>query len=95
MRLPPIAAGVALLVACAAAGKQIRERAALEFGCAADAIDVQPLQFGYRARGCGKEAVYLVGHGRVTRESEIRNATDDPPALPIDNVPGTNSIGIR
>lgn len=86
---------VALLVACAGAGKQIRERAASEFSCPADAIEVAPLQFGYRARGCGKEAVYLVQHGQVTRDSEIRKATDDPPALPIDRVPGTDSIDIR
>ncbi|HET9676149.1 MAG TPA: hypothetical protein VFP21_01430 [Solirubrobacterales bacterium] len=87
--------GLALLAGCTGAGKLIRERAAPEFDCPPEAIEVAPLQFGYRARGCGKEAVYVVQRGKATRDSDIRRATDDPPALPIDRVPGTDSIDIR
>jgi hypothetical protein len=47
------------------------------------------------ARGCRKEAQYLLQDGGVKRNSEITRATvDERPELPIDRIPNTNSIGI-
>jgi hypothetical protein len=95
MRHAVVAAAVALLVGCTFPGAQVRKRAASDFGCAEDEIVVHELPSGYLARGCRKEAEYLVQDGRVTRNSEITKATvDERPPLPIDRIPNTNSIGL-
>jgi hypothetical protein len=95
MRVAVVAAASTLLVGCAFAGTQVRERAAIDFGCPEDEIVVHELASGYLARGCRKEAGYVVQGGRVTRDSEIRKATiDERPPLPIDRIPNTNSVGI-
>jgi hypothetical protein len=96
MKSAVAAAALALLVGCTFADVQVRKRAAVDFGCPEDEIVIHGLPSGYLARGCKKEAVYLVQDDNVTRESEITKATvDDRPPLPIDNIPGTNSIGVH
>jgi hypothetical protein len=95
VRATLLAAALALLVGCAFPGAQIRKRAASDFGCPEDEIVVHELPSGYLARGCRKEARYLLQDGRVTRNSEITKATvDERPPLPIDRIPNTNSIGL-
>ena len=95
MRAAVIAAASALLVGCPFASTQVRTRAATDFGCPVDEIVVHEVPSGYLARGCRKEAGYVVQGGRVTRDSEIRKATIDERApLPIDRIPNTNSIGL-
>ena len=95
MRAAVVAAALALLLGCSFASTQVRNRAAKDFGCQEDEIVVHELPFGYVARGCRKEAVYLVQEGRVIRNSEITKATvDERPPLPIDRIPNTNSIGL-
>jgi hypothetical protein len=96
MKATVVAATLALLVGCAFPGAQIRKRAANDFGCPEDEIVVHELPSGYLARGCWKEASYLLQDGRVTRNSEITKATvDERPPLPIDRIPGTNSLGLE
>ena len=96
MRAAVVAAALALLVGCAFPDAQVRKSAANDFRCPEDEIVVHELQGGYLARGCRKETEYLVQDGRVTRRSEITRATvDERPELPIDRVPGTNSIGVE
>jgi hypothetical protein len=91
-----IAAVLTLLAGCAFPGTQIRERAARDFHCPEDEIVVHELPSGYLARGCRKEAEYLVQDGRVNRTSPITKATvDERPPLPIDRIPGTNSLGLE
>ena len=88
MRAAGFAIAMALLAGCAFPGRQVRRRAADDFGCPADEIVVHELRSGYLARGCRKEARYLVHDSDVTRTSEITKATvDDRPPLPIDNAP--------
>jgi hypothetical protein len=95
MRVVLIGAALVLLGACTFADAQIRQRAAKDFACSEDEIVVHELPSGYLARGCRKEAHYLVQNGRAARSSEIRKATvDERPPLPIDRIPNTNSIGI-
>lgn len=95
MRNPVVAAAFALLVGCAFPDAQVRKRAANDFHCPEDEIVVHELASGYLARGCKKEAEYLVHGDGVTRNSEIRRATvDERPPLPIDRIPNTNSIGL-
>jgi hypothetical protein len=95
MRAAVVAATSALLVGCTFASTQVRERAAIDFACREDDIVVHELPSRYLARGCRKEARYVVRDGRVTRDSEIRKATiDERPELPIDRIPNTSSIGI-
>jgi hypothetical protein len=91
-----VAAGLTLLVGCTFPDAQVRKRAALDFGCPEEKIAIHGLPAGYLARGCWKEAQYLVRDGQVSRTTEITRATvDDRPELPIDRIPGTNSIGVR
>jgi len=95
MRAAVFAAALALLVGCTFPSTQVRKRAANDFSCPEDKIVVHELPSGYLARGCRKEAEYLVQDGRVTRNSEITEATmDERPPLPIDRIPNTNSIGL-
>ena len=95
MRAAVVAAALALLVGCTFPSTQVRKRAANDFGCPEDEIVVHELPSGYLARGCRKEAEYLVEDGRVTRNSEITRAkVDERPPLPIDRIPNTSSIGL-
>ena len=95
MRAAVVAAALALLVGCTFPSTQVRKRAANDFDCPEDEIVVHELPSGYLARGCRKEAEYLVRDGRVTRNSEVTKATvDERPPLPIDRIPNTNSIGL-
>jgi hypothetical protein len=95
LRAATVATALALLAGCAFPDALVRKRAATDFGCPEDEIVVHELASGYLARGCRKEAGYVVQDGRATRNSEIRRATvDERPPLPIDRVPGTNSIGL-
>jgi hypothetical protein len=94
MRAAMLAAG-AFLAGCTFAGTQIQKSAAKDFGCPQGEIVVHELPSGYLARGCRKEAEYLLQDGRVKRNSEITRATvDERPPLPIDRIPNTNSIGL-
>jgi hypothetical protein len=95
MRFAAVPAVLGLLVGCSGLRTQVRERAAFDFSCPEDRVAVDALRFGYVARGCGKEAVYLVQHGRVTRDSEIREAVEKAPAPRDDGIPDTNSVGVR
>ncbi|TMA37300.1 MAG: hypothetical protein E6J82_18965 [Deltaproteobacteria bacterium] len=95
MRFGPLAAVLGLLVGCTGLSPQVRERAAFDFSCPEDSVAVDALRFGYVARGCGKEAVYLVQHGRVTRDSEIRKAVEKPPTPRDDSIPDTSSMTVR
>jgi hypothetical protein len=94
MRSAAVVAGIALLAGCTFADAQVRKRAASDFGCPEEDVRVDAWSPGYVAQGCRKEAAYVVRDGRVTRESEIRSIGETRPPLPIDRVPGTNSIGI-
>ena len=95
MRTAVGAAVATLLAGCTFASTQVRERAAIDFACPEDEIVVHEMPSGYLARGCRKEAGYVVQDGRVTRNSEIKKATiDERPPLPIDRIPNSNSIGI-
>jgi hypothetical protein len=86
MRAAVVAAAFVLLVGCTFPDAQVRKRAALDFGCPEDEIVVHELPSGYLARGCRKEAKYLIRDARVTLHSEITNATvDERPPLPIDS----------
>ncbi len=86
---------MAFFVGCSFPSALVRKRAANDFGCPEDEIVVHELPSGYLARGCRKEAQYLVQDRAVNRNSEIRKATvDERPELPIDRLPNTNSIGI-
>jgi hypothetical protein len=86
MRAAAVAAAFALLVGCTLPSTQVRKRAANDFGCPEDEIVVHELPSGYLARGCRKEAEYLLQEGRLTRHSEITKATvDERPPLPIDS----------
>lgn len=88
-------AALAVLVGCTFPDALVRKRAAQDFGCPEDEVVVHGERAGYLARGCRKEADYAVEDGRVSRNSEIRKATvDERPPLPIDRIPGTNSIGL-
>ena len=95
MKAVVVAPAFVLLVGCAFPSTGVRKRASSDFRCPEDEIVVHELPSGYLARGCRKEAEYLVEDGRVTRNSEITKATvDERPPLPIDRIPNTNSIGL-
>jgi hypothetical protein len=95
MRAAVVAAALALLAGCTFPYAQVRMRAADDFGCPVDEVVVHELKSGYLARGCKKEAGYFVQDGQAVRNSEITKATvDERPELPIDRIPGTNSVGL-
>jgi hypothetical protein len=95
MRFAAVAVVVGLLVGCTGLGPQVRERAAFDFSCPEDRVAVDALRFGYVARGCGKEAVYIVQQGQVTRDSEIRKAVEKPPTPRDDSIPDSSSMTVR
>jgi hypothetical protein len=95
MRFASIPGALALLAGCATAAIQVQKRAALDFGCPEERVTVDSAAPGYVARGCEKEADYVVADGRVSRNSAIRKAPPSSTPLPIDRIPGTNSIGIH
>jgi hypothetical protein len=89
------AAAFALLAGCTFPDALVRKRAANDFGCPEDEIVVHELRSGYLARGCRKQADYLVQDSRVTRTSDVTKATvDERPPLPIDRIPNAGSIGL-
>src|SRR5258708_20578003 len=93
MRAAMLAAASAFLAGCTFADAQIRKSAAKDFGCPEDEIVVHGLPSGYLARGCRKEAEYLLQDGRVKRNSDIRRATvDERPPVPTDRFAHTNSL---
>lgn len=95
MKVVVVPAALAVLVGCSFPNAQVRKRAANDFGCPEDEIVVHELPSGYLARGCRKQAEYLVQDSGVTRTSEITRATvDERPPLPIDRIPNANSIGL-
>lgn len=56
------------LTACSTIHDDARARAANEFGCRPDQVSIQDLGTdGYRAVGCGKEAVFVCSRPRTTR----------------------------
>jgi hypothetical protein len=94
MRAAVVAAALALLVGCAFPDGLVRKRAATDFGCPEDDVVVHRLEAGWLARGCKKEAAYLVQDGRATRTSEITKAAfDERPPVPIDHTASAGSIG--
>jgi len=88
MRLAAGAAALGVLVGCTGFGSQVRERAAFDFKCPGDRVSVDTKGFGYVARGCRKEAVYIISEGRVIRNSEVRDTGATPAA------PGKDSSGM-
>jgi hypothetical protein len=92
-----VVAALALLAGCTFPDALVRKRAATDLRCSEDEIVVHGLPSGYLARGCRREAEYVVQDGRARRNSEIRNnaTVDERPPLPIDRIPGTNSIGVH
>jgi hypothetical protein len=95
MRALLAAGALALLVGCTFSDVLVRKRAASEFPCPEDELVLHHLPSSYLARGCKKEAEYLVQGDRVTRNSEIRKAAvDERPSVPIDRTANTN-IGER
>ena len=96
MRTARVALGLTLLVGCTFPDAQVRKRAAVDFGCPEEKVAIHGLGAGYLARGCWKEAEYRVRDGQAIRTTEIARATvDDRPEIPIDRIPGTNSVGVR
>jgi hypothetical protein len=96
MRAAVVAAALALLVGCAFPDGLVRKRAATDFGCPEDEIVVHHLPSGYLARGCKKEAAYVVQDGRPTRTSEITKAAfDERPPVPVDHTASAGSIGLE
>jgi len=95
MKGAAVAAASGLLVGCAFPDGVVRKRAANDFPCPEDQIVVHRLETGWLARGCKKEADYVVQDGRATRTSDITRAKlDERPELPIDRIPGASSIGL-
>ena len=85
MKAAVLAAALSLLAGCAFPDAQVRKRAANDFSCHEDEIVLHHIPSGYLARGCKKEADYLVQNGGVSRISEIRKAAfDERPPVPID-----------
>jgi len=96
MRTALVAASLALLVGCTFPDALVRKRAANEFPCPEDELVLHHVPSGYLARGCKKEAEYLVRGDQVTRNSEIRKAAfDERPPVPIDRIANANSIGVE
>ena len=96
MRARLLVAATTLLGACTFADGQVRKLAATDFACPEDEIVVHQMPSGYLARGCRKEAQYAVLRGQPARSSDVGPAAVyERPELPIDRIPGTNSIGVR
>ena len=91
MRAPMLAAASAFLAGCTFADAQIRKSAAKDFGCPEDEIVLHGLPSGYLARGCRKEAEYLLQDGQVKRNSEIKRAIDERPPVPVDSTASNTS----
>jgi hypothetical protein len=77
VRLGMAAAACGLLAGCTGPKTQVRERAAFDFDCPEERVAVESSSAGWVARGCGKEATYLVQRELVERNSEIRRVADD------------------
>ena len=92
-----LATGALILVAaCTFPDAQVRKLAATDFGCPDDLIVLHGLPSGYLARGCRKEAQYIVQGGQAARNSDVTRATvDERPPVPVDRVANTNSIGVH
>jgi len=94
MRSALVAAELALLVGCAFPDGLVRRRAATDFGCPVDEIVVHHQGAGWLARGCKKEADYVVQDSQATRSSEIRKAAfDERPSVPVDRTASAGSVG--
>jgi hypothetical protein len=94
VRFAALACGAAVLAGCATAGGEVRRQAAADFGCPEDRVAVDALGSRYVATGCEKKADYVVQDGRAIRRSAITRGPPTRQELPIDRIPGTNSIGI-
>ncbi len=95
MRFGAFAAALGLVIGCTGLDMQVRERAAFDFGCPDERIAVEALRSGYLARGCGKQATYLVQQGQLARDSAITRAVDDVPMPRADGIPDTSSVTVR
>jgi hypothetical protein len=96
MKAAVVASALALLVAGCYASARVRELAANDFGCPPDEIVIHESREGYLARGCKKEARYVVQDGGVKRTTDITPATVyERPELPTDRIPNTNDVGIN
>jgi hypothetical protein len=94
--IPVTGALIVLAAACTFPDAQVRKLAATDFGCAEDQIVLHGLPSGYLARGCRKEAQYLVRSGQAARESDVTRATvDERPPVPVDHIANTSSIGVH
>ena len=71
-----MAAAFGVLSGCTGPRMQVRERAAFDFDCPEERVAVESSSAGWIARGCGKEATYLVQRELVERNSEIRKIED-------------------
>ena len=95
MRAAMLAAASAFLAGCTFADAQVRKNAAKDFSCPEDEIVVHRLPSGFLARGCRKEAEYLLQDDRVKRNSEIKRTTfDERPRVPIDST-ASNANSVR
>jgi len=96
MRAAMLAAASAFLAGCTFADAQVRKSAAEDFGCPGDEIVLHRLPSGFLARGCRKEAEYLLQDGRVKLNSEIKRTTfDERPRVPVDSTASnTKSVGL-
>jgi hypothetical protein len=72
-----VAAAWGLMAGCTGPLTQVRERASIDFDCPEERIGVESTSAGWLARGCGKEATYLVQRELVERNSGIRHVADD------------------
>jgi hypothetical protein len=86
MRTSAIVAALSFVAGCAYPDALVRKQAANEFPCPEDQIVLHHSEPGWLARGCKKEAEYVVEGDRVTRSSDIRKAAfDERPPVPIDH----------
>ena len=96
MRAILVTGALILVAGCAFPDVQVRKLAATDFGCPDDLIVLHELPSGYLARGCRKEAQYIVWGGQAARNTDVTRATvDERPQVPIDRVANTNSIGVN
>ncbi|HYS09318.1 MAG TPA: hypothetical protein VEP66_11255 [Myxococcales bacterium] len=94
MRVGMVAAAWGLMAGCTGPGTQVRERASFDFDCPEERVAIESSSAGWVARGCGKEATYLVQRDLVERNSEIRKIEDVQP-LRANGIPDASSATVK
>jgi hypothetical protein len=95
VRVGIVAAAWGLLAGCTGPRVQVRERASFDFDCPEERIGVESTSAGWLARGCGKEATYLVQRELVERNSEIKTLPEDGSLPPVDGSPDAGSVQVK